>query len=373
MKSKITRQNLYQRQTTLNEIGKSGQQKLQDAKIVIVGCGGLGCVAAVYLASSGIGNLHLVDFDTVDVSNLHRQVFYKMDDIDKSKSEVLADYIQSISPFVNVTFSMDAVTKSIVFDVISEAEIVLDCTDNLPIKYLLNDACVLKDKILVYGSLYKFDGYVATFNSVDENDERTTNLRDAFPQISTENIPNCSELGTLNTIVGIIGLMQANEVLKLVARIGKPLVNELLIYNSLDNSQFKMKLKSKDSCHSERKRRISTIFDSETYETISCEIDDDLQISQAEFKIKLAQKPSDLKIISIIENIYQELPFKVDEKVPLSNFKNWLSEQNNLTDDYVIVCNHGITSLTAAQLLKEEFPAISALSLEGGITAFNTE
>ncbi len=365
MKSKITQQNLYQRQTALSEIGESGQQKLQDAKIVIVGCGGLGCVAAVYLASSGIGTIHLVDFDTVDVSNLHRQVFYKTDNIGKSKAAILANYIQSISPFVNVTFTTNAVSKNTVFDVISDAEIVLDCTDNLSIKYLLNDACVLKGKALVYGSLYKFDGYVATFNSVDENGDRTTNLRDAFPQIPTENIPNCSELGTLNTIVGIIGLMQANEVLKLVVGIGKPLVNELLIYNSLDNSQFKMKLKSKVS-----KQQISELFEVESYENVSCDIDDDLQISQAEFKIKLAQKPNDLKIISVVENVYQQIPFEVDEKVPLSHFQNWISEQSNLTDDYIIVCNHGITSLTAAQLLKEEFLTISVLSLEGGITAF---
>lgn len=243
---------------------------MQNATALVVGCGGLGCIAAVYLASSGVGNIHLVDFDTVDVSNLHRQVFYTLDDIGKPKSEVLANYIQSISPFVNVTFSTEAIFKSNVFNVISTVETVLDCTDNLPVKYLLNDACILKDKILVYGSLYKFDGYVATFNAIAEGGERIANLCDAFPKNTTENIPSCSEIGTFNTIVGIIGLMQANEALKIVTEIGNLLVNELLIYNSLDNSQFKMKLKSLDSCHSDWKQRISKLYETETYEIVSC-------------------------------------------------------------------------------------------------------
>ena len=241
---KISKEQLYKRQTTLQEIGESGQQKLLQTKVIVVGCGGLGNAAAVYLAASGIGQLHLVDFDEVSESNLHRQVFYKTEDIGKPKAEALAEYIKTISPFVKVTTSKNPVSKKNVFSLISKADYVLDCTDSLPVKYLLNDACVLKDKSLIYGSLYKFDGYVASFNIKDTKGTYGTNMRDAFPEIGKQNIPNCSEVGTLNTIVGIIGLMQANEVLKLATGIGKPLVNQLLIYNSLENSQFKMNLKN---------------------------------------------------------------------------------------------------------------------------------
>ena len=190
----ISSKQLFQRQTTLSELGESGQQKLQQAKVTVVGCGGLGSVATIYLAGSGIGNIHLVDFDVVDVSNLHRQVFYKIEDIGKPKAEVLANYIKSISPFVKVTFSTDAISKSNVVDTIKNSEIVLDCTDNLPIKYLLNDTCVLHNKVLIYGSLYKFDGYAATFNMMQENGKRSANLRDAFPEFPTEHIPNCSRI-----------------------------------------------------------------------------------------------------------------------------------------------------------------------------------
>lgn len=360
----ISSKQLFQRQTTLSELGESGQQILQQAKVTVVGCGGLGSVAAIYLAGSGIGNIHLVDFDVVDVSNLHRQVFYKIEDIGKPKTEVLAKYIQSISPFVKVTFSTVAVSKNNAVDVIEASEIVLDCTDNLPIKYLLNDTCVLQNKALIYGSLYKFDGYAATFNMIQENGKRTANLRDAFPEIPTEHIPNCSELGTLNTIVGIIGLMQANEVLKVVTGIGKPLINQLLIYNSLDNSQFVMKLKPQFD-----KEKIAAIFENESYETEACEIDESLEISQLDFKVMLSKNTSSLKIISVIEEVNQEIPFQVSEKIPLSIFQKWIDKQEAINDEIVIICQRGIMSLTAAKIVKEKFPEADVKSLKDGIIA----
>lgn len=361
----ISLKKIYQRQTTLSEIGDSGQEKLQQAKVTIVGCGGLGSVAAIYLVGSGIGNIHLVDFDVVDVSNLHRQVFYKMEDIGKLKAEVLANYIQSISPFVKVTFSTVAVSKNNAVDVIETSEIVLDCTDNLPIKYLLNDTCVLHNKVLVYGSLYKFDGYAATFNMMQKNGKRSANLRDAFPEIPTEKIPNCSELGTLNTIVGIIGLMQANEVLKVVVGIGKPLINQLLIYNSLENSQYVMKLKPKFD-----KKKIKSIFESNSYETDVCEIDESLEISQSEFKLKLEKPSLNLQVISVIENENDTLPIQSVKKIPLSIFQNWIDKQEILNDEIVIICQRGIMSLTAAKMVKEKFPQANVKSLKDGIIVF---
>ncbi|MCB0485267.1 MAG: HesA/MoeB/ThiF family protein [Flavobacteriaceae bacterium] len=352
---------LFKRQTTLAEIGQKGQQRLLDASVVIIGCGGLGTVAAAYLAGSGIGSIHLVDFDVVDVSNLHRQVFYKTEDVGKPKVEVLGSYVNNIAPFTKISFTNHPVSKQNIFEVIGKGDVVLDCTDSLPIKYLINDACVLKEKPLVYGSLYKFDGYVASFN-IKNDDEFSANLRDAFPEISQQAIPNCSEIGTLNTIVGIIGLMQANEVLKLVTGIGKLLQNELLIYNSLENSQYKMKLKSQDSCHSERIRRISTIFESENYIDASCEVQDrNLLITAEDLK-----KSNNYEIISVIEDVDAPLPFKATVKIPFSKFDINAIELNE-THDYVVVCSKGITSYTTAQQLKEKYPNLTILSLEKGI------
>ena len=363
---KITKKQLYQRQTTLPEFGDAAQEKLQEAKVVVIGCGGLGNVAAVYLAASGIGRIHLIDFDIVDVSNLHRQVFFRVKDIGKSKSKTLAKHIKKITPFVQVSSSKIAISKSNILETINEFNIVLDCTDSLPIKYLINDACVLQDKILIYGSLYKFDGYVATFNALKTNNSRSSNLRDAFPEIPENNIPNCSEAGTLNTIVGIIGLMQGNEVLKVISKVGSPLTDQLLIYNSLDNTQYKMKLKNTFT-----KEKIESLFEKEEYYDVFCdpdsyrEQDEELLISAVDLKDKIANRES-LKIISVIENTDAELPFKVDLKIPLSIFE---IEKLNFEKDkeYVIICNKGISSYIAVQKIKSAHPNLKVLNLKNGI------
>ena len=361
---RITKYQLYKRQTTLTEVGEEGQQKLLKTKVLVVGCGGLGSAVAVYLAGSGIGEINLVDFDKVTTSNLHRQVFYKIEDIGVHKADVLAKHINAVSPFIQVNVSKKSVSKSNVFDFASGVDFIVDCTDSLPIKYLLNDACVLNDKSLIYGSLYKFDGYVSSFNVKTSEGIFSTNLRDAFPEISKQQIPNCSEIGTMNSIVGIIGLMQANEVLKLVLGIGKPLINKILIYNSLENTQFKMKLKS-----SYTKEHIRAIYSEEDYYDASCEVQDPaLLISSDELRNKLLS-PKDaegIEIISVIEDINALIPFKVNVRIPLSKL-NLEEQQFDLEKKYVIICNRGISSYEATKRIKKQHPKLKILSLEKGI------
>ncbi|WP_227807430.1 HesA/MoeB/ThiF family protein [Lutibacter profundi] len=274
----FNKEEYFKRQTTLSEIGKEGQELLQKAKVLIIGCGGLGNPVAIYLATSGVGELHLVDFDTVSISNLHRQVFYKIENVGKPKVEILANEIKTRTPFTKVTHTNKAIDKDSILDLILKYDIVVDGTDSLPIKYLINDACVLAKKPLVYGSLYKFDGYVATFNVLGEDEEYTCNLRDAFPKIATD-IPNCEEAGTLNPIVGLIALFQTNEVIKLITKKGKLLTNQLLIYNTLNNSQFKIKLKRN------KQLNIEEIFKNSTYLDSKCTFQDStLLITASELK-----------------------------------------------------------------------------------------
>ncbi|MBL4605985.1 MAG: HesA/MoeB/ThiF family protein [Flavobacteriaceae bacterium] len=360
----ISKSELFKRQITLLEIGEVGQQKLQNAKVLVVGCGGLGSPIAVYLASSGIGCLHLIDFDKVDITNLHRQVFYSLEDVGNYKSEVIASFIQKRAPFTKVSFSTIALTKSNVTALISEYDVIVDGTDSLPTKYLLNDVCVLQNKPLVYGSLYKFDGYVGSFNIQQEDGSYSANLRDAFPEMNTE-VPNCEEAGTLNAIVGMIATTQVNEVLKIITGIGKPLINELLIYNALRNTQLKMKLSSRVL-----KEKIALIFKTQTYFDAACGTQNpEWQISPEELKKNLsdAEKNNRIVLVAVLPNL--ELPFEVHQTIPIQGFDaNAFEVDKNKI--YVMICQRGIHSYKATKQLKEKYPEVNVLSLTGGISSY---
>jgi adenylyltransferase/sulfurtransferase len=356
----VSKKQLFKRQITLSEIGKVGQQKLQEASVLIVGCGGLGGVIGVSLAASGIGNIHLVDFDTIDISNLHRQFFYALDDVGKHKAEVLSEFIKKRAPFSEVTFNNDSITKENVFDIISEYDVIVDSTDSIPTKYLLNDACVLKNKPLVYGSLYKFDGYVSTFNILKKDGSYSSNLRDAFPEIISD-IPNCEEAGTLNSIVTIIAAQQVNEVLKLVAEIGTPLTDELLIYNSLQNTQLKIKLTSNFL-----KDRIAKLYKVETYFNPACVSQNiDWLISAVELKKIIGD--SNLQLIAVLPNL--KVPFKVDQTISIEEF-DVATFFVDKSKTYVMICQKGFTSYNVTKQLKEKYPTLNVLSLTGGISSY---
>jgi len=351
---------LFKRQITLSEIGEEGQKKLQNTSVLVVGCGGLGSPIAVYLASSGLGKIHLVDFDTIDETNLHRQVFYALDDVGKPKAEVLSNFIKKRAPFTEVSFTNKPITKDNVFELISGVDIVVDGTDSLPTKYLLNDACVIKSKPLVYGSLYKFDGYVATFNVLQKEGNYSTNLRDAFPEIATD-IPNCSTTGTLNAIVGMIATAQVNEVLKLITGIGKPIINELLIYNALQNTQLKMKLKSVFT-----KDKITKLFEAQTYFDLACSSQNpDWQISPKTLKKRIGEQ--NLELIAVLPNL--KLPFKVDKTIPIQQFDATKIDVD-YAKTYVMVCQRGFNSYRATEIMKKVYPELNVLNLTGGISSY---
>jgi molybdopterin/thiamine biosynthesis adenylyltransferase/rhodanese-related sulfurtransferase len=357
---KPTKNELFKRQLTLKEIGEVGQQKLQDASVLVVGCGGLGSPIAVYLASSGIGKIHLIDFDTVAISNLHRQVFYTLEDVDKPKAEVLTTFIKKRAPFTEVRFTNKAITKKNVIDLIESVDVVVDGTDSLPTKYLLNDACVIANKPLVYGSLYKFDGYIATFNVFQKDGSYSANLRDAFPEIATD-IPNCEEAGTLNSIVGMIATQQVNEVLKLITGTGTLLTNQLLIYNSLQNTQLKIKLKPIFL-----KEKIAKLFKVQTYLDAACAAQNvDFQISATALKQKI--KDANLEIIAVLNDL--KLPFNVQQTIHINDF-----DADKIIIDksktYIMVCQKGLNSYKATVKLRNKYPDLEAFSLTGGISNY---
>jgi adenylyltransferase/sulfurtransferase len=358
---KPSKNQLYQRQITLKEVGDEGQDLLQKARILIVGCGGLGSTAAVYLAASGIGNIHLIDFDVVSVSNLHRQVFFTLADVGKPKTTCLKKYIESISPFVKIDTSEITVQKSNIETLIQKVDIVVDCTDQLHTKYLLNDACVLHHKTLVYGSLHKFDGYIATFNHESADGKRTTNLRDAFPEIPEKLPPTCSETGTLNPIVGMIALLQANEVMKIILKKGNLLTNKLFIYNSLYHTTQTIQVQQKFN-----NDEISDVFEKESYTPSNCEITTDHihKINAQEFWDKLKQVNVVVLSFSgkLPENKYNEKIIKI----PYFNFDPFRMPIKP-NHEYILICLKGTLSYDAALAMVEAHPTLKVYNLENGV------
>ncbi len=227
----------YERQVILKEFGKEGQEKLRRARLLAVGAGGLGCAALQYLVAAGVGTIGIVDFDTVDITNLHRQVLYSFEDIGKPKAETAASKLRAMNPDAEIIVYPFTLTQHIALEIIAEFDLVIDCTDNFSSRYMINDACVFLGKPLVFGAVWQFEGQVGVFNLSNENDGYTTNYRDLFPnQPDLSRSLSCQEAGVLGVLPGIIGTLQATEAIKIITGIGKPLSNSILTYNALTNS-----------------------------------------------------------------------------------------------------------------------------------------
>ena len=234
----------YSRHIILPEVGGAGQQKMLEARILLLGAGGLGSPAAYYLAAAGIGNLGIVDFDQVDLSNLQRQIIHSTERIGMLKTESAKKTIQALNPDVNVTLYNEKIDSSNIISIIKDYDYVVDGSDNFPTRYLVNDACVMENKTLIHGSIYRFEGQVTVFKPNSGPCYRCLYPEPPPPGMS----PNCQEGGVLGVLAGIIGNLQVVEVLKLILGIGEPLVGKLLIYDALKTEFRNLNLRKDASC-----------------------------------------------------------------------------------------------------------------------------
>ncbi|WP_300485354.1 HesA/MoeB/ThiF family protein [Flavobacterium sp.] len=218
----------YNRQMLLPEIGEAGQLRLKNAKVLVIGAGGLGCPILQYLATAGVGTLGIIDFDTVEIHNLHRQILYTEADIDQPKAEIASAVIRQLNPEINCLVFNEKLTAANANSILLNFDVIVDGCDNFATRYLVNDTCVALEKPLVYGSILKFEGQLAVFNH-----NGSKQLRDLFPEPpDPKDVPNCSLNGVMGTLPGIIGTMMTHETLKLI--IGLPtLQNELVLFNTL--------------------------------------------------------------------------------------------------------------------------------------------
>ena len=287
----------------LPEVGETGQRKLLQAKVLVVGAGGLGCPVLQYLVAAGVGTIGIVDDDTVALSNLHRQVLYDTADIGLPKAERAALKLHHLNPDVQLHVRTMRLTNQNALGLIDAYDIIVDGTDNFASRYVINDACVLLGKPLVYGAVSKFEGQVAVFNSIAAGG-RTANYRDLFPvPPAAGEVLNCAESGVLGVLPALIGTMQAAEVLKLITGIGQLLLDCLLTYNTLTNQLFQIAIAPSEAT-SDLIPKDAAAFLSMDYDW-ACAAPNVVEINSEDFE-SLMHDPS-IAIIDVRE--HDEVPF----------------------------------------------------------------
>jgi sulfur-carrier protein adenylyltransferase/sulfurtransferase len=367
MDKKISYQR-YQRQMILKNFGEAGQQKLLQAKVLVIGAGGLGCPALQYLAAAGIGTIGIVDDDVVALSNLHRQILYSVNDIGLPKATTAARVLQNSNPEIKIIAYTERLTTQNAFSIMALYDIIIDGTDNFSSRYMINDACVLLNKTLVYGAVSQYEGQVAIFNCKKSETDEAVNYRDLFPNPPKENeVLNCAEAGVLGVLPGIIGTMQANETIKLITGIGKPLINRMLTYNALNNQMYELELSAIDGTRlliPENK----TTFEQTNYDWLCSATIDSQEIDNIFFNQLLSSGDTD--VIDVRE--MYELPVIKEfahQKIPLQQLTENLSLINS--NIVVTICQSGKRSLHAAKQLATIFGTSKKIySLHGGITAW---
>ncbi|MBI5815708.1 MAG: molybdopterin-synthase adenylyltransferase MoeB [Nitrospinae bacterium] len=234
----------YSRHIILPEVGGGGQSKLLEARVLCIGAGGLGSPALMYLAAAGIGTIGVVDFDTVDHSNLQRQVIHNSGTVGMPKVESAKSFINKLNPDVKVVMLQEQINSSNILDILKDYDIVLDGCDNFPTRYLVNDACVMLNKPNVHGSIFRFDGQVTVFKPHDGPCYRCLYPEPPPPGM----VPSCQEAGVLGVLPGVVGTLQAVETIKLILGKGEPLVGKLLLYNALKAEVRKLNIRRDKNC-----------------------------------------------------------------------------------------------------------------------------
>jgi len=234
----------FNRHIILPDVGLVGQEKLKQARVLCVGTGGLGSPIALYLSAAGVGTMGLVDFDVVDDSNLQRQIAHSTADIGRPKIESARDTLLGINPYLNVELHGDGITRANVREIVSQYDIIVDGTDNFPTRYLVNDACVLEGKPLVYASIFQFEGQATVFNY-----KQGPCYRCLYPEPPPPGlVPSCAEGGVLGVLPGVIGVLQATEAVKIILDAGRSLSGRLLLYDALDMRFREVKLRKDPTC-----------------------------------------------------------------------------------------------------------------------------
>ncbi|HST67730.1 MAG TPA: adenylyltransferase/sulfurtransferase MoeZ [Mycobacteriales bacterium] len=358
----------YSRHLIIPDVGVPGQKRLKNAKVLIVGAGGLGSPALLYLAAAGVGTLGIVDFDVVDESNLQRQVIHGVSDIGKLKAQSAKESIVEINPHVNVVLHTERLDSDNALDIFRPYDLILDGTDNFATRYLVNDACVLLGKPYVWGSIYRFEGQVSVFWN-----EHGPNYRDLYPEPPPPGmVPSCAEGGVLGVLCASIGSIQVNEAIKLLTGIGETLLGRLMVYDALEMSYRTIKIR-KDP----KGEAITGLID---YEAFCGFVSDDAQraaagstITATELKDML-DAGKDPYLVDVREPVEYEI-VKIPGGVLIPKDRILSGEAlAELPQDkpLVLYCRTGVRSAEALAAVKAA-GFKDAVHVQGGVTAWATQ
>lgn len=361
----------YNRHMIIPDFGEEAQKKLKAAKVMIIGCGGLGSPALLYLTAAGVGTIGIIDFDDVDDSNLQRQVLFDVNEIGKPKVEAAKRRLEALNPHVEFKLYNAHLNSENALEIFKDYDVIADGTDNFPTRYLVNDASVLLDKPNVYASIFQFDGQVSVFNYVNAKGERGPNYRDLYPTPPPPGlVPSCAEGGVLGVLPGIIGSLQALEVIKIITGVGEPLSGRFFSFDALNFESRTFKIKRRDDNPLNGKNpTITRLIDYEQFcgmraveekpiKEISAKELYDWQVKGKKFQLIDVREPGEYEIVEI-----------GGELIPLATVADQ-ADRISRDLDVVLHCKMGGRSAKAIRELEEKFGFKNLYNLKGGILAY---
>jgi molybdopterin/thiamine biosynthesis adenylyltransferase/rhodanese-related sulfurtransferase len=359
----------YRRHLLLPEIGAKGQLKLKNVSVLVIGAGGLGCPVLSYLTGAGVGHIGVLDADLVEKTNLHRQFLFGTSKIGKPKTEAAINHLQDLNPHVSFTEHHLRLLPKNAIDIIKNYDIIVDATDNFPTRYLINDACVILDKPIVYGSIDRFQGQASVFNYTEANNgTKGPTYRCLFPFPPTpKTAPDCSQNGVLGVLPGLIGNLQASEVIKMIIGSGNILNGKVLVFDSLRSSFYSFVLKRNEKAVNQAMILKEDIINFDYKNFCRSTLSDNIkQISPTELRKKIVSREI-VQLIDIREKGYIDY-IEGSLNIPMSGFDKNIS---HIKKDIpvVIYCDYGINSLITTRHLND-FGFDNVYNLEGGIDAW---
>jgi adenylyltransferase/sulfurtransferase len=364
----------YSRHLIMPEVTLEGQKKLKAARVLCIGTGALGSPISMYLAAAGVGTLGLVDFDTVDFTNLQRQIVHRTENVGKPKLDSAEQTLKGINPLINIIKHETMITSENALDLLKDYDLVIDGTDNFPTRYLVNDACVLLGKPNVYGSIFRFEGQLTVFFAKDGPCYRCLYPEPPPPGL----VPSCAEGGVFGVLPGVIGSLQAVEAIKLILGVGKPMIGRLLLFNALDLSFKELRLRKNPECPiCGEHPTIDHLIDYDEFCGIGrgnegeANLDASEEITATVLKERL-DRGDRITVVDVREP-YEYAIAKIPgtRLVPLGTVQERLHEFDT-ADEIVLHCKSGKRSAEALQIMKQAgFKRLK--NLKGGILAWSDE